>query len=534
MATAVLISAVVAAPASGATGVFDRTWGKDVDSALAGNGPEICTVAINCQPGSNATALGGEMSNPAGVATDAAGNVYVADQGRLRVQKFDSQGNFERAWGRDVVASGPGNTMSGFFEICVAANGDVCKAGSGGGPAGEFNLPIRIATGPGGKVYVVDFVDQVLKFDSDGNFERKWGKNVILSGPNDSGSGAFEICVAGVDVCQTGTDGVLGGEMSNPSGVGTDASGNVYVGDSNNDRVQKFSSLGVFERAWGKDVVSTGPGDTMSGGFEICVAADSDVCKAGSTTTAAGGELNSPESVASDSAGRIYVADGSNHRIQRFDSSGNFQRAWGKDVAAGGPGNTGTAFEICSSGADICKIGVAASAGGEFSGLNGVGADSAGNVYTTESGNDRVQRFTTAGEFQRAWGKDVIMSGPNDTGTDAFEICVAGVDTCKGADASTGLGGEMGNPASVAADAAGDVYVADTQNHRIQKFTDLPPPATPSPTPTPPAAVPTTTDNSKCEALKAQLTALLRQQLKKAKSKKKKRKIRRQIAALRC
>jgi hypothetical protein len=87
--TTALASFVLAAPAQGASGVFDRTWGEDVDSIAPGIGFEICTVAANCKTGvTTAPALGGEMAGPQGVATDAAGNVYVADTLHNRVQKF--------------------------------------------------------------------------------------------------------------------------------------------------------------------------------------------------------------------------------------------------------------------------------------------------------------------------------------------------------------------------------------------------------------------------------------------------------------
>ena len=75
------------------------------------------------------------------------------------------------------------------------------------------------------------------------------------------------------------------------------------------------ASSGAFERTWGKDVV-TGGGT----GFEICTAAAS--CKAGAFGRL-GGELFAPSGVAAN-AGNVYVADAFNHRIQRFDSSGDF------------------------------------------------------------------------------------------------------------------------------------------------------------------------------------------------------------------
>ena len=168
------------APASAATGTWERAWGRDVISG-GGSGAEICTVAATCQAAGTG-GLGGEFNLPDAAAVDASGNVYVVEGGNLRVQKFDSSGNFLRAWGEDVVIGGTTG-----FEICtVAAN------------------------------------------------------------------------------CKPGTPGTLGGELNNPTGIGVDAAGNVYVADASNNRVQKFDSNGNFISAWGEDVATTAGRDMRS------------------------------------------------------------------------------------------------------------------------------------------------------------------------------------------------------------------------------------------------------------------------------
>ena len=93
------------------SGNWERACGKNVVPRLIGppdtsTGFEICTVAVICGAGASGD-LGGEFSGAAGVAADAAGKVYVVDQGNLRIQKFDPSGNWERAWGKDVVAPPP-------------------------------------------------------------------------------------------------------------------------------------------------------------------------------------------------------------------------------------------------------------------------------------------------------------------------------------------------------------------------------------------------------------------------------------------
>src|SRR5438270_863408 len=87
-----------------------------------------------------------------------------------------------------------------------------------------------------------------------------------------------------------GSLGTTDGQFSNPYGVATDASGDVYVADVSNERVQKFDATGAFITKWGV-------GGTSDGQFQ------------------------NPTGVATDGSGYVYVADYSNQRIQKFDST---------------------------------------------------------------------------------------------------------------------------------------------------------------------------------------------------------------------
>jgi DNA-binding beta-propeller fold protein YncE len=200
----------IAAPAQGASGTWDRAWGNDVNG---GGVFGICTVAATCQVGLNSARLGGDMWNPSGLAVDSGGNLYVADSGFGRIQKFDSAGNFQRTWGGGV------NGGTG-LEVCtVAAN---CDGGSAGGGPGEMFQPGGVAIDSGGNVYVADFNNnRIQKFSSSGVFERTWGKGVDATNPGN-------LCtLASGDTCQAGSTGGLGGEMNNPFGIATDSSGYV-------------------------------------------------------------------------------------------------------------------------------------------------------------------------------------------------------------------------------------------------------------------------------------------------------------------
>ncbi|MGZ5420061.1 MAG: hypothetical protein ACXWES_06040 [Solirubrobacterales bacterium] len=470
---ALALALALAGPAQADSGTWERAWGKNVNG---GGVFGICTIAPNCMttqltpPASNG--LGGEMGGPNQVASDSLGNVYVAENNQ-RIQKFDSSGNWERAWGKDVIQAGqPGDTGTG-FEICTVAA--ACKPGVGGGflarggEIGGLGGLRGVATDSlGNNVYVTSIaLNRIDKFDSSGNFLLAWGKDVIESG----GTG-FEICTVAAS-CKQGEDGVLGGEMLSVQGIETDSLGNVYAGD--NHRIQKFNSSGTFLLTWGKNVIRSGqPGDTGTG-FEICTAAAD--CQTG-TIGALGGEINSADlGIATDSPGNVYAAEPGFNRIQKFNSSGTWERAWGRDVIqAGGSGDTGTGFEICTVAA-ACKGAGAGppgdAPGGVMNSPDGIATDSLGTVYVADASFNRIQEFDSSGNFQRAWGRGVNGGGQ-------WGICTVAAN-CQSGLALDETGCELQFPSGVATDSLGNVYVADLAYNRISKFVQDPlvPPATP-------------------------------------------------------
>jgi NHL repeat len=344
--------------------------------------------------------------------------------------------SWERAWGKDVVMSGTNEN----YEVCAEAAD--CQFGNFGNQGGEFQSVSAVAADPSGNVYVVDPVNhRVSKFDSSGNFVFTWGKAVA------DGVG-FETC-ADRPNCANGQTGAFGGEMSSPMGVAADGQGFVYVADFGNKRIQKFNVSGVsvaFVEAWGNAVAG-------GSGYEVCSTAAT--CVAGANSNGPGGELSGPSSVAVNEAGEVYVGDETANRVQMFDSSGTFLVAFGKSVLTVGGGGPA---ERCTVRLN-CKNGTAGTAGGEFSAPKGVAADAA-DVYVADQGNERVQRFDPGGTFITAWGKDVKIGGGN--------LCT--VDTQCQAGTPGSLGGELNGPHAVATDFAGNAYVADQNNDRIQKF----------------------------------------------------------------
>ena len=276
--------------------------------------------------------LGGQLVLPRGVAVNQSGaggvpvgSVYVAEGNtNHRISQYTAEGQFVRAWGFDVVS---GNPETG-FEVCTVAA--QCKAGVSGVGAGQLNNPQGIAIDQStGFLYVTSASNRrVDVFSATGQFAGAFGWGV------DTGTAALEFCTSAPDrTCQAAAAaGAAGGNLQSltasvPSIDPTAAPGTLYVPDVGNARVSRYTTTitggvltGVsFVKAFGWDVVSTGPGDDTTAPvneLENCVPANGDVCKAGLATPGGGsgqfGPANtgSPTASAVDSTGAVYVASG--------------------------------------------------------------------------------------------------------------------------------------------------------------------------------------------------------------------------------
>jgi hypothetical protein len=156
---------------------FVAAWGAGVLSG--GTDYEICTVEASCQAGVaaggngtpagngslDATGSGGSGNGNAIAVDQDTGAVYVSDQENARVNVYAGDGTFLRSFGWDVVGAGPGDAGTG-YEICVAANGDVCKTGTHGSGLGQIGAGNGIAISPAdsspssGSVFLTDSESQ--------------------------------------------------------------------------------------------------------------------------------------------------------------------------------------------------------------------------------------------------------------------------------------------------------------------------------------------------------------------------------------
>jgi tripartite motif-containing protein 71 len=223
---------------------------------------------------------------------------------------------------------------------------------------------------------------------------------------------------------QWGSYGSGNGQFYNPSGIIVDSAGNVYVADTNNNRIQKFSSNGTYLLQWGSR--GSGPGQFLN-----------------------------PTSMALDSAGNIYVVDSGNNRIEVFTNQGTYVTTFGEAGAAVAIDRTGNVYltvnssiqKFTSGGIYLSQYGGGQGTGNDqFMDPTGIAIDNLGNVFVVDYVNNCVEKFDNNGTYLTQWGGSV---GSDSRGN-----------------------GQLFLPTGIAVDNSGNVFVADTDNQRIQMFSN--------------------------------------------------------------
>ncbi|MFY9549891.1 MAG: flippase activity-associated protein Agl23 [Thermoanaerobaculia bacterium] len=258
-----------------------------------------------------------------------------------------------------------------------------------------------------------------------------------------------------------GSAGSEPGQLNEPRGVATDASGSLYVADSKNSRIDVFDGNGAFRRAIG----SPGEGD---------------------------GQLKEPCGVTVGPDGTVYVADTWNHRVARFSPDGQWLGHW----KAADPGFFGPRSLVLSKGslyvadtgnkrivrfdADGKIAGAWGGAGadpGQFVEPVGVTADAAGRIFVADTGNHRIQVFDGDGKFVRQfpvygwkdfYTEPYLAVGPAESvfATDAWKGRIAQYDVSGTLIRSFKADG-LKSPTGIAVDAFGRVFVSDRGTGRV-------------------------------------------------------------------
>jgi len=301
---------------------------------------------------------------PPGVTTDSGGNVYVADEMNHTIRKITSAG---------VVT-----TLAGLAGSAGYADG--------AGSAARFWFPGGVTTDSAGNVYVADGLHTIRKITPGGVVTTLAGQVATSGSADGTGSAA---------------------QFFYPRGVATDTAGNIYVADSYNNTLRKTTPTGVVT--------------TLAGLSED---------KSGSSNgTGSAARFNNPFGVATDNAGNVYVADSSNYTIRKISPSGVVSTFAGLAGAQGSADGTGSAAR--------------------FRYTYGVATDNGGNVYVADSANNTIRKITPTG---------VVTT-------------LAGLANSDGSTDGTGSAARFNYPYGVATDNGGSVYVADSFNNTVRKIT---------------------------------------------------------------
>jgi uncharacterized protein (TIGR03437 family) len=345
----------------------------------------ITTVAGTGQWGStgdNGQATKATMAGPQGVAVDAAGNLYIADTGNQRIRRVDPGG---------VITTIAGTGTAGFSGDGTAAVGAM------------FSTPVAVAVDASGTVYVADL---------DNNRIRRFA----VGGSVTTFAGTTTSAGDGGPSTQARLDGAWG--------VAVDSAGNLYIADRQNNRVRKVTPSGTITTA-------AGTGQT---GYS------------GDNGPGASAALSTPNGVAVDSAGNVYIADAGNNRIRRVDAS------TGKITTFAGAGSGSCCYTGTGTGGDG---GMATSASLNYPAS--VAVDGAGNVYfaqwvqsDTSPQAIAVRRVTTDGKINTWAGGGTTATG-------------------YGGDGGSPLKAVFGANLNIAAAPDGSLYIADTNNNRVRK-----------------------------------------------------------------
>jgi ATP-dependent protease HslVU (ClpYQ) peptidase subunit len=336
------------------------------------------------------------------------------------------------------TGSGTGTgTTSQVCTVTTFAGSGTSGSTDGTGTAASFNYPYGLGLDSSGNIFVADFGNNKI---------RKITSTGVVTTFAGSGS------IGSTDA--TGTAASFNG----PIGIGLDSSGNLFVGDSFNNKIRKITSAGV---------VTTFAGSGSAGSTDA---------------TGTSASFTWPSGIALDSSGNVYVADpNGNHKIRKITSAGVVTTFAGSTGTTGSTDATGTAAsffwprgvvvdstgnlfvgdnfnhkirKITSAGVVTTFAGSGSASSTDATGTSasfnypyGLGLDSSGNIFVADSGNNKIRKITSGGIVSTIAG-----SGSNGS-TDA-----------------TGTAASFNYPVGIVVDTSGTIYVVDTNNHKIRKI----------------------------------------------------------------
>lgn len=368
-----------------------------------------CTAAVTFTPAAPGLRLGAVVlvGTPAsGPSPSVLGTAYLSGTG---------------TGGLGVLVSGNLQSVAGQVGLYTSV-GD-------GGPAtqAELYLPSGIALDGAGNLYIADSLHNRIRMVCAS------ATSATIQGTTCGGAGVISTIAGNGNPAYTGDGGpAASATLSNPGDVALDGVGNLYIADSGNGVIRVIS-------------VATGLITTIAGNNKgkVCGTATDAV---GDGCAATQATLNQPQGVTLDAQANLYIADTSNHRIREVSA------ATGTISTIAGNGFTNPNGTGAYNGDGI----TATSA--ELNFPYAVAFDAAGNMYIPDSANQRVREVMAVGGAITPASIITTLAG---TGNAGATVCPATPVAANQAD--------VWSPSGVAVDAAGNVYIAETQNAAIRK-----------------------------------------------------------------
>jgi uncharacterized protein (TIGR03437 family) len=403
----------------------------------------ISTAAGSSWVGDNGPATSAILLQAEGIAADSSGNVYIADAANHRVRRLARSG---------VITTVAGTGVAGF-------SGD-------GGPASaaQLNSPYGLACDSRGNLYIADLGNaRVRRVGPDGVIATLAGGGTIPPGLWNDGStativslvaprnlaldsggnlyisdfGAHRVYRMGQEgsltaVAGTGTAGYSGdgisaarSMLSYPAGLAVDNQGALYIADSQNHLIRKV--MGGVIHSIGRAATPTGLALDATGTLYIADRPSGLIVRLPPTGAAIAINISARD-LAFSAGGFLYAADGA--VVRRISPTGV------ADITAGG-GNPAFGDN-------------GAAAGARLNHPSGVAADALGNLYIADRDNHRIRRVTPDGLI-------TTIAGTGEAGN--------------GGDGGLAAAAQLNSPSAVSLDTAGNLYIADTGNHRVREVT---------------------------------------------------------------
>jgi sugar lactone lactonase YvrE len=388
-------------------------------TTVAGNGG-------NGYAGDGGSATAAQLQDPEGVAVDATGNIFIADTGNNRIRRVDAQ--------TQNITTVAGTGTAGFNSDNVVAT------------QAELNAPRAVAVDSAGDLIIADTNNNRIRFVNAASQQI-----TTVAGNGTLGYSGDGVPATSAEICY-------------PYAVFVDGSGDLYIADSDNQRIRyvDFSTKNISTVAGngiggfnGDGIAATsaklyipGPLALDSAGnlffadifnfrvrrVDAVTAVITTVAGGGSggdNGPATGGQLATPSAVAVDSAGDLFIADTYSARVRSVDAATQIiTTVAGTGLTGysgeGGPGNSG-----------------------ELSFPQGVAVDSGGNLFIADTLNERVRRVDAATQ---------IITTVAGTGMYGYN-----------GDGLLATAAELNSPAGLALDGAGNLFIADSANNRIRR-----------------------------------------------------------------